>query len=89
MNNEICSVEGCDSLAVVKAFRFDKYEDGRIFKVLDAHCSFLCEEHLKENEKLAKGKREPRSTITYPYTKQYDELGYTKYEDIKTGREIN
>ena len=61
---------------------YDEYSDGAVFYEQDFTCPFLCQVHHDENEKLAKGKREPRGFVEYPYTNRGDAQGYTKYVPI-------
>jgi len=78
----MCSVDGCEREAAVKVILYDVYlyyADGGVFFEQDFTCPFLCAEHMSENESQAKGVREPRGFVKYPYTNRNRALGFTIY----------
>jgi len=91
-----CSVDGCQREATVKVILYDAYpyySDGDVFFEQDFTCPFLCAEHMSENELQAKGVREPRGFVEYPYTNRNRAQGFTIYfplgkEEQKTMLEL-
>ena len=56
-----CSVDGCDEPAEVEVILYDVYHSPpAVFFQRDQTCSFLCGEHMVENEGRAQGERKPR-----------------------------
>jgi HJR/Mrr/RecB family endonuclease len=80
-----CSAQGCASPAEFEVYLYDFYElpDGdEEFFEQDLTCPFLCESHVEENERLAKGERTPRSVVRYPHSNRSGAQGYTKYQPV-------
>jgi hypothetical protein len=78
-------VEECQRPAAYEVYLYDYYEmpDGdEEFFEQDFTCPFICEEHMQENEALARGFRRPRGVVRYPYTNRGGAQGYTKYQPL-------
>jgi hypothetical protein len=77
-----CSVSGCLSKADYEVIFFDQYAysySNTVYFERDYTCPFICHFHMQENEAGARGIREPRSDISYPYSKGDGGQGFTKY----------
>jgi hypothetical protein len=75
-----CSVKDCGSPAEFEVYLYDYYPwQNEEFFEQDYTCPFLCHRHLDENEEGAKGVREPRGYVRYPFTNRHGAQGYTKY----------
>ena len=73
----------CDNKAFAEVLLFDvylKYDD--VFLERDYTCPFLCRKHVIENEDKAQGIREPRGSVTYPYSNQHGAQGFTVYRPL-------
>ena len=60
--------------------------DGKVdeeFYEQDDTCPFLCQKHMKENEKSMVGAREPRGSSKYLYSNKHEAKGFTKYIPIE------
>lgn len=82
----ICSVPDCNKSADFEVFLYDKYSNGSEFLEQDNTCPFLCKAHAEKNENSARGRREPRRVVNYPFSNRHGAQGYTKYKQI-TGTE--
>lgn len=79
-----CSVNGCANLADFEVVLYDYYDYMKeTFYEQDFTCPFICQHHLDENEKEAKGERRPRGVVYYPYTNRHHAQGYSKYNPLK------
>ncbi|TCZ81090.1 restriction endonuclease [Paenibacillus albiflavus] len=80
-----CAVKGCTNPAEFEVYLYDYYAPpiNREFMEQDFTCPYLCEDHMNFNETQAIGKKEPRGSVTYPYTNKDKAQGYTKYIPIK------
>lgn len=81
----LCYVDGCENAAEFEAYLYDYYPllpDNPEFFEQDFTCPFLCRSHMEENEAKAKGIRQPRGNVVYPYTNQHNAQGYTKYSPL-------
>lgn len=80
-----CSVPGCEQQASVEVRLFDIYlgNDPEIFDRRDFTCSFLCAEHLAENEATAVGKREARGFVQYRYSNRDKAQGFSTYRKLE------
>ncbi len=80
-----CSVKDCGSPAEFEVYLYDYYplpwDDDEFFQQ-DYTCPFLCRKHMEENEERAKGVRQPRGFVTYPFTNQHGAQGYSKYAPL-------
>ena len=80
---EQCSVKGCTQKADYRVILYDVYMDEQeVFFEQDSTCPFLCASHMAENERRAKGVREPRGDVAYPYTNQHGAQGFTIYQPL-------
>ena len=80
---EQCSVKGCTQNADYRVILYDVYMDEQeVFFEQDSTCPFLCAAHMTENERRAKGVREPRGDVAYPYTNQQGAQGFTIYQPL-------
>jgi HJR/Mrr/RecB family endonuclease len=80
-----CSVKGCGSPAEFEVYLYDYYPlpwDNNEFFEQDHTCPFLCHKHMEENEERAKGVRQPRGFVIYPFTNQHGAQGYSKYAPV-------
>jgi hypothetical protein len=83
-------VDGCQKSAVVEVILYDIYPaEGHVFFEPDFTCQFLCASHMVENEERAKGTRQPRGYVQYPFTNKYLAAGFTIYFPLeRKSREI-
>lgn len=79
-----CSVRECGNDASVEVILFDVYtHNGTVFSEQDFTCSYLCPDHIIENEKSAKGERRPRGVVQYAYTNAHSAQGFTVYKPLE------
>ena len=79
-----CGVKGCRNPAYVEVILYDIYpSEEKVFFQQDFTCPFLCGEHMVENERKAKGKREPRGYVSYPFTNKESAQGFTIYRPLE------
>lgn len=78
-----CRVEGCSQDATHEVLLYDEYPGGEEFCEQDFTCPFLCLEHQQENEQKARGIREPRGFVRYPYSNKHGAQGYTRYRLLR------
>lgn len=78
-----CAVPACGRLAEYEVYLYDYYpfHDEEFFEQ-DLTCPFLCDEHMEENEKKAKGDRKPRGYVEYPFSNGHHAQGYTTYAPL-------
>jgi hypothetical protein len=78
-----CAVEGCKNPACVEVILYDVYPlEKHVFFERDFTCPLLCSSHMVENEQKAHGTREPRGTVSYPYSNQDRAQGFTIYRPL-------
>lgn len=78
-----CSVAACDRPADVEVILYDVYPKlPLVFFERDRTCSFLCGEHMAENELGADGERRPGGHVRYPYTNRHGARGFTIYRPL-------
>jgi len=78
-----CSVKNCTRTADYKAILYDVYiPEEEVFFEQDYTCQFLCASHMAENERQARGVREPRGYVQYPYTNQQVAQRFTIYQPL-------
>jgi hypothetical protein len=78
-----CSVKDCKDPAYVEVILYDVYmADEGVFFEQDFTCPYLCAAHMVENERQAKGQREPRGHIRYPFSNRYGAQGFTIYRPL-------
>lgn len=83
-NDTKCCVEGCTNLADYEVVLYDYYPNlDETFCEQDFTCPFLCQKHLDENEKGAKGFKRPREVMIYPYTNKHNAQGHSRYYTLK------
>jgi len=83
MVNEKCSVEECQNPAAYQVILYDVYVPlGDVFFEEDFTCPRICRDHMIENESKAKGVREPRGDVEYPYTNRNQAQGFTIYRPL-------
>jgi hypothetical protein len=83
-----CSVPGCSRDAEYNVY-FTDFKRGYAERFLeeDFTCPYICHEHACENERgHTGGFQDDYSGVRYPYTKQEDGTGYTRYKRLSTGR---
>lgn len=80
-----CAIQGCTNSAEFEVYLYDYYASpiNKEFMEQDFTCPYLCEDHMNLNETLAIGKKEPRGTVSYPYSNKNKAQGYTKYIPIR------
>lgn len=78
-----CRVNECENDATVEVLLYDVYPDGEVFFEQDHTCGWLCDLHLAENERRARGVREPRGSVIYPFTNQFLSQGFTIYRPLE------
>lgn len=79
-----CSAEGCKRPAEFEVYLYDYYPSANAeFFEQDYTCPFLCEQHMEENEARAKGVRESRGSVDYPFSNRHGAQGYSKYAPLK------
>lgn len=82
----ICSVSGCRNVAACEVFRQNMdLPAGECRCDRDDSCPYLCRKHITENERLAKGVREQKGRVIYPYTNQRKLMGFSVYMPLKDG----
>ena len=79
---EKCKVKGCNNGAAYEVILYDFYASGEVFFEQDDTCLFICTEHAIQNEREADGTREPKGSMTYPYTNRNCAQGFTIYKPI-------
>ena len=81
---KVCSVPGCGKAATHEVFLYDFYPHGEniVFHEQDFTCPYLCAAHAIENETKAKGTREPRGSVIYPYSNRQGAQGFSVYRQI-------
>ena len=80
----LCSVEHCTRLPDYEVVLYDYYAFmNETFYEQDYTCPFICQNHMEENERTAKGERRPRGNCIYLYTNRGGAQGYAKYNPIK------
>ena len=85
-----CCVEGCDRPAEFEVILYDfyPYHPGEpVFFEQDFTCPYICAQHAIANETYAKGVREPRGFVEYPYTNQHRAQGFTVYRPLRGRRQ--
>jgi hypothetical protein len=79
-----CSVEGCKNPAYVEVVLYDVYlADQGVFFEQDFTCPYLCAAHMAENEEKARGVREPRGHVSYPFSNKENAQGFTIYRPLE------
>ena len=80
-----CSVKNCTRKADYRVILYDVYlypHQEEVFFEQDTTCPFLCTAHMAENERQAKGVRQPRGETSYLYTNQQGAQGFTIYQPL-------
>ncbi len=78
-----CRVTGCGRDAAVEVILYDVYTDrGEVFYEQDFTCPYLSGQHLVENEQKARGVRQPRGRVSYPFTNRQSAQGFTVYRPL-------
>jgi hypothetical protein len=82
-----CCAPDCtrDACFIVYLYDIYPYYDGNadIFCQRDYTCPYLCDQHMAENEEKARGTREPRGFMQYPYTNRNRANGFTIYRWLR------
>ncbi len=79
-----CSVKNYEKEANYRVFLYDVYFTGGVFLKQDHTCPNICDTHLIENEKQAKGERKPRGITHYPFTNKHGAQGFTVYLPLES-----
>lgn len=83
MSGSTCAVSGCSQKAEYEVILYDFYPtDGAVFFEQDFTCPFICRVHAIENEARAKGVRQPRGFVEYPYSNRHRGHGFTIYRPV-------
>lgn len=82
-----CFAPGCTSPAEFEVYLYDLYltlmgDLSEEFFKQDFTCPYLCHHHMSENERDARGVRQPRGYVAYPFTNRGRAQGYTKYAPV-------
>lgn len=79
-----CAVPGCDADAHVEVRLYSVVFGARggVLDEQDFTCPYLCRAHLEENEKGAKGVRQPGGHVRYPYTNRREIEGFSIYREL-------
>jgi len=86
--DRMCSVVGCNEVAACEVIQVNVHvPEGKIFYYHDETCPYLCCDHVVENEFAAKGRREPRNTVRYPYSNQNTQQGFSIYTPLPSQAE--
>ncbi len=80
-----CKVPDCKREAYCEVLLYDVYPYGSVFLERDYSCSYLCTDHMIENEERAEGIREPRGRVFYPFTNRGDAQGFSIYRPLSGG----
>jgi hypothetical protein len=80
-----CSVLARNNPATFEVRLYAVYLQGPetiIFDERDFTCPYLCAEHVDENERAAKGKREPLGIVECPFSNLHRAKGFTIYRPL-------
>ena len=91
MPTQSCSVPNCSERAFVRAFLYDLYltpKNPEVFFEPDKTCLRLCKSHFLENEAKARGVRQPRGVVRYPYTNVHGAQGFTIYQQMPRRKSV-
>ncbi len=87
MSKAACAVSGYSREAEYEVILYDFYPaDGTVFFEQDLTCGFICRLHAIENEAQAKGVRQPRGVVEYPYSNRNHAQGFTIYRPVPEAR---
>jgi len=80
-----CAVPSCEADAAYEVILYDFYPGlgaRALFWEQDSTCPYICWTHAEQNEAQAKGAREPRGLVHYPYTNRNGARGFSIYAAI-------